>query len=109
MIKHDKLSSNFPLSIKDLKNLSGLKGKFLEPRFYRVMKELWSSLQIVGLGEVDDDALPSLVHGSTQTVFEDIWKAAASAELSDVWMMLCDLPGFEWFLKRMIMSWLFEP
>jgi len=99
------LEMDSPLSTKDLKNLSGLKGKFLEPQFHRVMKELWSSLQIVGLGEVDDGAFPSLAHGATQTVFEDLWNEAVSAELADAWMRLCDVPDFEWLLKRLLMGW----
>jgi hypothetical protein len=37
------------------------------------MKFLWTRLLIVGVGEVDDGAFPSLAVGATELVFEDLW------------------------------------
>jgi hypothetical protein len=39
-------------------------------------KVLWERLLIVGFGEVDDGAFPSLAVGSTENLFEDLWEDA---------------------------------
>jgi len=38
------------------------------------MKELFMRLLIVGFGEVEDGAFPSLAVGATELVFEDLWR-----------------------------------
>ncbi|MBS2027495.1 MAG: hypothetical protein JST54_06265 [Deltaproteobacteria bacterium] len=43
------------------------------------MKALWTRLLIVGAGEVDDGAFPSLAIGSTALLFEDLWRARSEA------------------------------
>ena len=67
------LEENSPLSTKQLKKLSRLEGRFLESTYARNLKELWSRLLIVGVGEVDDGAFPSLAIAATQIFFEDLW------------------------------------
>ncbi len=44
------------------------------------MKELWSRLLIMGVGEVDDGAFPSLNMSATRLRFEDLWPGGAAAE-----------------------------
>jgi hypothetical protein len=43
--------------------------------FTAAMKVLWSRLLIVGTGEVEDGAFPSLAVAATELQFEDIWNA----------------------------------
>jgi hypothetical protein len=38
------------------------------------MKALFNRLWVVGFGEVDDGAFPSLAIGATKTLFEDLWE-----------------------------------
>ncbi len=40
------------------------------------MKELFQNFQIVGYGEVDDGAFPSLAVGATSNLYEDLCQAA---------------------------------
>jgi hypothetical protein len=40
------------------------------------MKELWSRLLIVGFGEVDEGAFPSLAVGATRLLFEPLYEEA---------------------------------
>lgn len=65
-----------PLSTKQIKKSLDLTGRSMEPRFNRAMQELWQKLFIVGYGEVDDGAFPSLATGCTQLLFEDLWGGA---------------------------------
>jgi hypothetical protein len=44
------------------------------------MNELWAALLVVGTGEVDDGAFPSLEIGATRSIFEDLWDAAATTD-----------------------------
>ncbi len=70
------LESDSPLSTKEIKKLTDLRGKDNEPTYSRAMKSLFLKLLIVAYGEVDDGAFPSLAVGSTQLLFEDLWLAA---------------------------------
>lgn len=74
------LDSNSPISTKRLKKETDLVGKFNERNYTTALKELWHRLLIVGYGEVDDGAFPSLAVGSTELLFEDLWKEAQHAE-----------------------------
>ncbi len=67
------LDDNSPQSTKELKRTSGLIGKEREAEYTRALRELWQRLLIVGAGEVDDGAFPSLAIGSTRLLFEDLW------------------------------------
>lgn len=72
----DVLMSDSPLSTRDLKKLTDLQGRLNEPAFTRAMRELFVKLLIVGFGEVDDGAFPSLAVGATQLIYEDLWSEA---------------------------------
>jgi hypothetical protein len=76
----DLLNEDSPLSTKVLKRLSGLQGRSLEGLYTRALKELWSRCLIVGFGEVDEGAFPSLAIGSTKIIFENLWKKAQALE-----------------------------
>ncbi len=69
----ETLESDSPLSTKQLKLATDLRGKMNERAYERAMKELWTRFLIVGFGEVDDGAFPSLAVGATRNLFEDLW------------------------------------
>ncbi|MBN8541751.1 MAG: hypothetical protein J0L82_15275 [Deltaproteobacteria bacterium] len=70
------LEMESPLSTKEIRRATDLQGKENEKRYTSAMKELWSTLSIVGVGEVDDGAFPSLAHAATDVVFEDLCREA---------------------------------
>lgn len=70
------LEENSPLSTKQLKKMTSKQGKFWESTFQKALKELWERMLIVGWGEKDDGAFPSLNMASTKLYFEDLWKDA---------------------------------
>ena len=67
------LRERSPLSTKEIRAEAGLRGKPHERAFNQAMKALWSRLLVVGVGEVDDGAFPSLAVGATELLFEDLW------------------------------------
>ena len=71
------LEDDSPLSTKQLKKQAKLEGRFQESTYNRALKDLWKRLLIVGFGEVDDGAFPSLAVGASEVMFEDLWRAAA--------------------------------
>lgn len=73
------LRERSPLSTKLLRQEVGLRGKQHDRAFNQAMKLLWSRLLIVGVGEVEDGAFPSLAVGATELVFEDLWLSRANA------------------------------
>lgn len=78
----ETLRSDSPLSTKQLKQMTDLQGKFNEPNYNRAMKNLFSKFLIVGFGEVDDGAFPSLAVGATQNIYEDLWNEAKTFDES---------------------------
>ena len=72
----DVLENNSPLSTRRLKEFTDLQGKLHEAAYSRAMKELFARLLIVGFGEVDDGAFPSLAVGATELLFDDLWRKA---------------------------------
>jgi len=70
------LEGDSPLSTKALKRATGLQGRAQEAAYTRALKELWSRLLIVGFGEVDEGAFPSLAVGASEVLFEDVYKKA---------------------------------
>lgn len=68
----EELKNNSPLSTKELKSITGLKGKLLEPSYNKAMKELFEKFKIVAYGEVDDGAFPSLAVGATENIYEEL-------------------------------------
>ncbi|MBC7742535.1 MAG: hypothetical protein H7061_10070 [Bdellovibrionaceae bacterium] len=74
------LESDSPLSTKQLKKLTDLRGKDNEKFYNRGMKQLFSKFLIVAFGEVDDGAFPSLAVGATKHLYEDLWLEAQSMQ-----------------------------
>ncbi len=72
----EALEEKSPLSTKELKKLTGLRGKDFEREFDSGMRELWDRALVVGWGEKDDGAFPSLQVGLSQYLFEEEWKMA---------------------------------
>jgi len=72
------LEEESPLSTKALKKKAKLQGQALEGTYHKALKPLWIRGLIVGFGEVDEGAFPSLAIGSTQLLFEDLWAEAQS-------------------------------
>jgi hypothetical protein len=71
------LENNSPLSTKQLKTLTALQGRANEGAYNRAMSELFTRLLIVGFGEVDDGAFPSLAVGATELLYEELCREAA--------------------------------
>ena len=67
------LSEDSPQSPRVVRESVHLQGRFNEATFNRALRELWTRLLIVGYGEIDDGAFPSLAIGSTKLLFEDEW------------------------------------
>jgi hypothetical protein len=74
------LTEDSPLSTKEIKVATDLRGRSLESAYTKAMKELWMHMLIVGYGEKDDGAFPSLAVGATKTLFEDLWSDAESMD-----------------------------
>jgi len=74
------LESDSPLSTKELKAATDLRGKLLESTYEKAMRELWRLSLIVGYGERDDGAFPSLLVGATRHHFEDLWDKATGID-----------------------------
>ncbi len=72
----DCLLMDSPLSPRVIKKMTELQGKLLESTYEKAIKELWSKLLIVGFGEIQDGAFPSLAVGATEVLFEDLWRAS---------------------------------
>jgi len=74
------LEDDSPLSTKELKKRAKLEGRFQETAYNRALKELWKRLLIVGFGEVDDGAFPSLAMGASEVMFEQLWRDAGTLD-----------------------------
>lgn len=77
------LEESSPESTKAVRRNAGLRGKQGERVWQRSLNELWAALLIVGTGEVDDGAFPSLQIGATRLVFEELWDAATAANAGE--------------------------
>jgi hypothetical protein len=77
------LEEDSPLSTKELRKRAGLQGKMLERAWTKALSELFVRCLIVGTGEVDDGAFPSLAVGATRWIFEDLWIAAREGQTAD--------------------------
>ncbi|MEQ1876550.1 MAG: hypothetical protein ABL958_07885 [Bdellovibrionia bacterium] len=76
----ETLENDSPLSTKQLKKMTELQGRDNEPAYNRAMKELFSTFLIVGFGEVEDGAFPSLAVGATKLIYEDLWVESRSLD-----------------------------
>lgn len=85
----DLLEMESPLSTKQIRRGVDLTGKDNERRYRAAMKLLWDSGAIVGIGEIDDGAFPSLAHAATHVVFEELCREADATVAPDaarVWL-----------------------
>jgi hypothetical protein len=69
------LRERSPMSTKELRASAGLQGRAFEGIFTHAMKALGSRLLVVGVGEIEDGAFPSLAVSATEMMFEDLWSA----------------------------------
>lgn len=76
----DLLEMESPLSTKQLRRGVELTGRENEKRYVAAMKELWRTLAIVGIGEIDDGAFPSLAHAASHVIFEELCLEAEKEE-----------------------------
>lgn len=101
------LRERSPLSTKELRAAADLRGKAAEGLFTHAMKSLWQRLLVVGTGEVEDGAFPSLAVAATELVFEDVWNGRhdvppdAEAALDAA---LRETPAFRRELERSLAS-----
>lgn len=72
----ETLENDSPLSTKQLKQITELRGKDNEGIYNRGLKELFSKFLVVAYGEVDDGAFPSLAVGATKHLYEDLLNQA---------------------------------
>lgn len=70
---YQALEESSPQSTKEIKKAVGLQGKFFESTYSRAMKKLFEAGLIVGWGEVNEGAFPSLACGATKVLFEPEW------------------------------------
>jgi hypothetical protein len=100
------LEESSPQSTKAVRREAGLRGKQGERVWQRSLNELWAALLIVGTGEVDDGAFPSLEIGATRLVFEDLWDEAAAvsrqAALAQVTEWLAKEPAFLSYFRAVL-------
>ncbi len=75
------LEMNSPLSTKELKLETDLRGKDNERDYEKGLRPLWERGLIVGFGEKEDGAFPSLMMGATSLLFEDLWTDAQGLSL----------------------------
>lgn len=74
------LESDSPRSTKQLRRDAGLTGRMFESSFRRGLTQLFRRMLVVGYGEVDDGAFPSLAVGATRTLFEELWDEASTLD-----------------------------
>lgn len=82
------LEMDSPLSTKQLKAATELQGKFFEPTYTKAMKFLFQQLLVVGFGEVEDGAFPSLAVGATSVLFEDLIEESKGLSLKEAQKVL---------------------
>lgn len=74
------LTADSPQSTKALRKATGLTGKQNERLYEGALKELWTRLLIVGYGEIEEGAFPSLAMGATRAIFEDLHTEARTMD-----------------------------
>lgn len=89
----DLLEEDSPLSTKQLRRYTDLQGKENESRYMRALKELWNRNLIVGFGEIDEGAFPSLAMGATKLLFEDLWLEALDLSVEQAHATVVKLLG----------------
>lgn len=77
------LEQDSPLSTKELKKLAELQGRYNEGVYSRAMKALFNRLAIVGFGEVEDGAFPSLAVAATSLIYEELVEGARGMSVDE--------------------------
>lgn len=98
-----------PLSTKQLRRGLEMTGKDQAKRYQSAVKELWHSLAIAGIGEIDDGAFPSLAHAATRVVFEEHARRSDRLNEVDAWADLNSHPEVVAFAKRLLKTSAFNP
>ncbi len=70
------LEENSPISSKILKKRLNREHGLTSIEVDKAFGALWPSLKIVGYGEVEDGAFPSLAIGATSVLFENVYREA---------------------------------
>ena len=83
-----QLEMNSPLSTKEIKKLTHMQGKFYEGAYNKAIKELFQRFLIVGFGEVDDGAFPSLAVGATELLYEKLWLQASDMPFDEAMKLI---------------------
>ncbi len=96
------LEEDSPQSSKALRQEAGLSGRHNERTWTHAMRMLWERFLIVGTGEVEDGAFPSLAVGATRSIFEEMWEAAEAGP-TDAQLQLIEeqLPASSHFGKHL--------
>ncbi|MGE4134011.1 MAG: hypothetical protein AB7F86_20410 [Bdellovibrionales bacterium] len=74
----ETLRESSPLSTKELKAATDLQGASLASIYGKALSWLFTRFEVVGCGERDDGAFPSLLIGASELIFEDLWEEARS-------------------------------
>lgn len=72
------LESDSPLSTKQVKAELDLQGKYFESTYAKAQRELFEKLEIVGFGEIEDSAFPSMALGASNLIFEELCQQSHS-------------------------------
>ncbi|MGZ3747900.1 MAG: AlkZ-related protein [Pseudobdellovibrionaceae bacterium] len=91
----DLLLIDSPQSTPVLKENLGLRGKFLESQYNRILKPLWNYLYLVGFGESGGSSFPSLNIGASATLFEELWLASEGISQEEAEARLVEILGPE--------------
>jgi hypothetical protein len=94
------LEDDSPQSTKVLRERADLRGREREGAYTRAMRELWTRLLIVGVGEVADGAFPSLSIGATRLIFEELWDLRKEPKLADARALAAALERSKGFAKQ---------
>lgn len=94
------LEDDSPQSTKVLRERADMRGREREGAYTRAMRELWTRLLIVGVGEVADGAFPSLSIGATRLVFEDLWEMRKDPSVTDARALAVALESSKGFAKQ---------
>src|SRR5690606_36220500 len=96
------LDLDSPMSTKQHKDAVGMKGRASEGAYNRATKQLWDKLLIVGYGEVDEGAFPSLAVGATRALFEELWTKSQKLSREDAWAAIrAKVPDGSTFIQKL--------
>lgn len=87
------LEMDSPLSTKQLKVAVELQGRLFESTFTKAQRELFEKLEIVGFGEVNDSAFPSMAVGAAKLIFEELCQQSDEITSADAEKYLLQLWG----------------